>query len=803
MSSNITAVPELLAPAGGVESLRAAIANGADAVYLGLETLNARRSAENFTLDDLAETCAFAHLRGVRVYLTANVVILQSEFTHAVELIDRAWEAGVDAVIVQDIGLLGAIVRLLPGVRVHSSTQINAHNTLTLRALADMGVSRVTLAREVGVDEIATFVRSGHVEIESFVHGALCVCYSGQCLMSSLIGRRSANRGMCAQPCRLPYELVDARGGLLETPGAHLLSPRDLAGIAVVPGLLDAGVAALKIEGRMKSAEYVALVTGVYRAALDRAAGAPESFEVREGEYAVLGESFSRGFSAAYLVGERGNDMMSYQRPNNRGVPMGRVVATAGGRATIALDSPLDAKDTIEFWTSAGRFAQPVGTLEYAGAIHATAPAGVRADVILEGSVTTGDRVFRVRNDGLSSAARRTFTSASGESVSLAFVVRLVVGEPLEIEVTDGTGRAGMWTGALVERARTKSVTAEEVAEHISRLGGTRYRVGGWDLTLSPDVGIGFSTLHRARREALDAYERGLLAPWAGRGRVIPRVELPAPRSRPRRTHPLIVAEVDGMEAAMACLDAGADRAHVPIHALVHGASLPEGIVPLMPRIAHDHEVNASLAWCAGGRSVVAGNLGLLSEAVRLGTNVEAHWSLNAVNAFSVSQLSDLGAGFIWLSPELSGRQIAELAAYAPVPVGIAVWGRQEIMVTEHCVLMAQGECGRQCAQCERRSADVYLRDRKGYLFPVRTDPQGRSHVYNSVPLDLTSALSEVFESGVAAVRVDAQLLDPKEAARRVGLIRAASTRSLSGRELASDKSAGQTTAGHFFRGLI
>jgi U32 family peptidase len=254
--------PELLAPAGGIEALRAAVANRANAVYLGVDRLNARRGAENFTLEGLGDMCRYAHLRGARVYLTVNVVVLPSEIAGALDLVDEAWAVGVDAVIVQDLGLLGVIRRLLPHVRIHSSTQLNAHNTPTVRTLESLGVSRVTLAREVSVEEIGGFVSAGSIEIESFVHGALCVCYSGQCLMSSLIGRRSANRGQCAQPCRLTYELVDESRTVLATPGAHLLSPKDLAGIAVLPRLVEAGVAALKIEGRMKNPEYVGLPGG-------------------------------------------------------------------------------------------------------------------------------------------------------------------------------------------------------------------------------------------------------------------------------------------------------------------------------------------------------------------------------------------------------------------------------------------------------------------------------------------------------------------------------------------------------------
>jgi U32 family peptidase len=800
-STNV--VPELLAPAGGPDAFRAAVANGADAVYLGVESLNARRGAENFTLDGLGEVCRYAHLRGVRVYLTANTVVLESELDEAVELVDHAWEAGVDAVIVQDLGLLRALRTLLPDVRIHASTQMNAHNTLTVQALGALGVSRVTLSREVSLEEIGGFAHGGGIEVESFVHGALCVCYSGQCLMSSLIGRRSANRGLCAQPCRLPYDLLDASGTVLDSPGAHLLSPRDLAGIAVLPDLVRSGVAALKIEGRMKSAEYVALVTGVYRAALDRAAGAPDSFEVRDGELAVLGESFSRGFSEAYLIGERGNDMMSYQRPNNRGVPVGRVSAVASGRATLSLDAPLDSRDTIEFWTSAGRFAQPAGPLEYAGGQHAGAPAGTRVTVGVEHSVTTGDRVFRVRNAALSDAARRTYSEETG-GAPLAFDVRLVVGEPLQVLVSDGRGRQGSATGDVVERARTKAVNAEEVAEHIGRLGGTPYSVGDWNLTMSPDVGIGFSALHRVRRGALASYEHALLQPWVARKRVKPRLPRPTRRDAERTARPQLVVSVDDLATARACIAAGADRAHVPIDALHPAEPLEAGVVPMLPRIAHDEEVAAALSWCAPSRGVVAGNLGVLREAARRGAVVEAHWSLNAVNAYAVEQLVDLGANSVWLSPELSGRQIAELTATSSAALGVAVWGAQEVMVTEHCAFMAQGPCTRACGSCERRSAARVLRDRKGYLFPVRTDLWGRSHVYNSVPLDLVPVLREVLDTGVAAVRLDLEMLTPSQAAAQVARTSRALAAVGTGIDAPTPRAVGApTTTGHFFRGLL
>ena len=265
---------ELLAPAGNMECLHAAVKAGADAVYLGAGHFNARRGADNFSLENLAEACDYAHLRGAKIYLTLNTVVLPSELPDALELARQAYRCGVDAFIVQDIGISIELSRIMPDVEVHVSTQMNIHDEDGLRAAAALGATRVTLARELSLAEIARLHELAEelgVELESFAHGALCICYSGQCFMSSLVGGRSANRGRCAQACRLPYELHNrALRKTLDAPGEHLLSPKDLCTANLIPELLHAGVASLKIEGRMKSPEYVQAVVGVYRAVVDR-----------------------------------------------------------------------------------------------------------------------------------------------------------------------------------------------------------------------------------------------------------------------------------------------------------------------------------------------------------------------------------------------------------------------------------------------------------------------------------------------------------------------------------------------------
>jgi U32 family peptidase len=795
--------PELLAPAGGPEALRAAVANGADAVYLGLSSLNARRGAPNFTVETLAEATRFAHLRDARVYLTANIAVLESEMRQALETVAAAWQAGVDAVIVQDLGLLSLIRRHYPEVRIHASTQIDAHNAASVRALAEMGVSRVTLARELSVAEIAALAASSPVELESFVHGSLCFCHSGQCLLSSVIGGRSANRGLCAQPCRLPYALLGPEGQVAEVPGGYLLSPKDLAGITLLPALVRSGLAALKIEGRMKSPEYVATVVSVYRAALDRAAADGDGFSVRSTESDLLAEAFSRGFTEGYLADVRGNALMSYQRPNNRGVSIGRVVESTTDRTVVELTRAIEAEDTLEFWTGAGRVAGPAGQMRLEGRHVTAAPAGARVALSSRRGVRPGDRVFRVANAAMLAAARRTFAEgAESRTVPLEFDVAVRIGETASVTAR-ARGHEVTATGAIVEPARTKSVSAAEIMEHVGRLGGTPYEAASFRVDLSEGAGIGFSELHALRRQAIERLEAERLARW--RSRTLPPLsdsepQLPSHARAPRRIE--LVVAVSEAGAATACLAAGADRVLVAATSADPAAALPDGVEPLLPRVAHEAEIEALLARATSAGSVTCGNLGLLAALRDAGVRTAADWGLNVLNPWSAEVLAGLGAAMVWASPELSGRQLATLASSSPVPVGVVVFGRLELMVAEHCVLQAAGECGRRCDRCDRRRGSWVLRDRKGYEFPVTTDATGRAHLYNSVRLDLVRPLDEVVAAGVAAVRLELHTETAEDAARLTSLWRRAADAVIAGAEPPPEALVSPATTGHFFRGV-
>ena len=794
-----TDLPELLAPAGGRDALTAAVRNGADAVYLGLSTLNARRGAENFTLGELREACDFAHLRGVRVYLAANALVLPKEMGEALTLVDQAWEAGVDAVIVQDLGLMSLVRRTLPHVRLHASTQVGAYDSGTVRVLAELGCARVTLARELAIPEIATLSASTAVETESFVHGALCFCYSGQCLMSSLIGARSANRGLCAQPCRLPYDLITPDGETVEAEGRYLLSPKDLAGAGSLPELVASGSSALKIEGRMKGPEYVALVVGVYRALLDRVSADPDAFDVTQGEWEVLEEAFNRGFTDGYLHGASDERVMGRTRPNNRGVRVGRVVSVEGRRATVRLDRALDSRDRIEFWTGRGRLAQETGPLRFEGRERTGAPAGSDVVISIEGPLAPGDRVFRVANAALLDAARRTFTGAAEKRpVPLDVRVELRVDAPLAVEVSAGGHRARA-EGPVVEPARTRAITAEEVMEHAGRLGGTPYAPSGWDIRLDAAAGLGFSALHRARREAVESLDAARLADYRARRAVAPRLpvlEEPSGTGAPR-----LVARVTDAGTAAACVEAGADEAFLEVDEATPPTGVPDGVWPVLPRVARDGESSVLAGWARAAGRGVAGTLGTLALVLEGATQAQADWALNVLNPYSADVLACLGAEAVWASPEASRETLAAIAAGSPVPVGVGVFGAQEVMVAEHCLLRAVGPCAGVCPSCTRRSGAWSLEDRKGVRFRVRVDASGRSHVHNSRTLDLTHVLPDVLSTGVSMVGVDLVLEDPAAAVEITRAVRSRLDAALAG-VAAGERIADEATGGHFFRGV-
>ena len=712
--------PELLAPAGNREAFEAALGAGADAIYLGAGSFNARRNADNFSPEDLRASCRDAHLRGAKVYLTANTLVFPGEMQDALATVVDAYEAGVDAAIVQDVGLISVLRRELSDLEIHASTQMNIRDKRGIEIARTLGCSRVTLARELSVERIAELAKL-EMNLEVFVHGALCICQSGQCLFSSLIGGRSANRGLCAQPCRLPYKMVDESGRRLSDEGQYLLSPRDLAGIDLLPQLIEANVASLKIEGRMKSAEYVSTVVGTYREALDRAWMEEDAYYATQTEKDRLAEAFSRGFTQGYLAGERGNEMMGYKRPNNRGVAVGRVAGFSAGKVKVSTSAEIAEGDLLEFWTSKGRATYTVTPRDKVkgGTLFAA----------VKDAVSVGDRVFRVRSAALANeAAKRT---EAGLRIPVSIAVRAVEGEPFVVRVFDAHGHVGEAKGAIVEAARTKAITRDEVIEHVGRLGGTPYVCENWDVELAEGVGAGFSMLHKTRAAAIDAFESSVLS------------------------------------------DTAPDSARV--EALDFG-----GVVDMSEMAPFATTIDFE-------NTDIALELGSFERGRAIGPK------LYATNVEALQTWAALGADFAWLSPELTLHQIKLLADESPIPLGLVVHGRQELMVSDHCFLMAQGPCDGHCAQCKRRKRQAYLEDRKGYRFPVATDNQGRGHIYNAVSLDVVHAMRDLLNAGVRGFAVDCTYEEQGAVEHEMNRVRSG----LNGKKVEKEP---ETTTGHLFR---
>lgn len=830
---------ELLSPAGSVEALHAAVRAGADAVYLGLDSFNARRGAENFTLETLAEACRYAHLRGVRVYVTLNIEVMPSEVDEVLELARQAYRAGADAFIVQDIGIAAELSRSLPEARLHISTQMNTHNASGLEAAFLLGARRVTLARELSLEEVSylTDVASQlGLETETFVHGALCVCYSGQCFMSSMIGGRSANRGMCAQACRLPYKLHNvALRKDLPAPGEHLLSPQDLCAIDLLPELVDAGVSSFKIEGRMKSADYVYAVTAAYRTVLDRVLASretsvtveadgsitvntvdPASLKASDEERHSLAEAFSRGFTTAYLEGHRGNEIMSYGRPNNRGVFVGRVVSASGGKAAIEAEEHLVAGDILEFWTGKGHFAYTLNEVVLDDAGHVL--------VSPDQPVGKGDRVFRVR-----SAEAAYVDDPLEPRIPVVGRATLRIGEPLRIEFQlapearigrsdEQASAVGVALGELVEPARTKPVSVQDVRDHVDRLGQTSFRLEDLEVELDEGVGIGFSQLHRVRSQALADLQLKLLGGSVQRRlpRVSDREVLPPVYPRGVR----VVAWATNPACARAAKRAGADVIFVPAlnfkrgEAVVAGqrsqtaeqAGYPKQALVALPVVEHEQLEGTRETlrdidvwqYVKPDKPVIVENLGAIVRASDIGAIVEVGPHVPLTNKLSLQTAARLGATRAWLSPELSLGQIEELAEDSPLELGLTVIGYQELMVTEHCLLMSQGPCEEDCDNCPRRKSPHYLEDRKDFCFPVVTDALGRSHLYNGVQLDIVHAVPDLINAGISAFMVDTTLMNVEETTEAVARVVRARNVALSDGN--SIQRASGTTTGHLFR---
>ena len=804
--------PELLAPAGDWDCVRAAIENGADAVYFGLDVgFNARARAANFTPDDLPRLMETLHLRGLKGYATLNTLVFSDELTEFARVVATVADAGVDAVLVQDVGAARLIRDVRPELALHASTQMTLTSAETIALAEELGMDRVVVARELSIAEIATIRRQTAMPLEVFVHGALCVAYSGQCLTSESLGGRSANRGQCAQACRLPYDLVcDGRDVDLGD-RKYLLSPQDLAAYALAPELIEAGVASFKIEGRLKTPEYVATITRHYRQAIDTAmAGTPVAFTPRQVEEMEL--SFSRGFSPGWLRGCDHKMLVPALSSAKRGVRLGTVAGVRRDRVAVDLVAGVKRGDGVAFdcgptadEAAGGRvyevFAAGRSLLEpvAAGRVELAFARGA----IDMARLKPGQAVWKTDDQELTARLRKSFTGDGlrrRQPVDLH--VTVAVGAPLRVAARTALGATCEVASAEPARAATKhALSAETLREQFGRLGGTPFELRGLvaDITGSPM--LPFSLLGTIRHDLVAALERASvnrgrtlegspLESQAGAGHAAEADEhglIRAARMRlspsPRRERvdaesigagvPTLHVLVRSLDQLRRVLELGERRIHAEFadvrqyrDAVERCRAVGAAIHIATPRIQKPDEMGIfRLLAKQSPDGVLVRNWAGVRFFRSEGLPVVGDFSLNVTNELSAGFFIAAGCERLTASYDCNREQLLALAgAVPPERLEVVVHQRMPMFHMEHCVFCAVLSPGTDKTNCGRPCDDhvVKLRDRIGVEHPLTADVGCRNTLFNAVPQSGAEAVPTLLGRGVRHFRVE--FLDESDA---------------------------------------
>ncbi|OAX46389.1 U32 family peptidase [Paenibacillus sp. AD87] len=807
---------ELLAPAGDWDCMRSAVANGADAIFFGVEKFNARARANNFRMDELPEIMAFLHSYGVKGFLTFNILIFENELTDAKELIDACVDAGVDAVIVQDLGLVKMIREISPDFPIHGSTQMTITSPEAVEFTKPFDMERVVLGRENNLKQIQKIGEQAKLPMEVFVHGALCVSYSGQCLTSEMWGGRSANRGECAQACRLPYDLMVDGEHKPMGDVAYLLSPKDLAAIDLMPELIEAGVTSFKIEGRLKTPEYVANVVSKYRKAIDRYFDGdntpPSKEEVRE-----LQQSFSRGFTHGFLDGTNNKQLVDGTFPKSRGVYLGRVDQVLRDGVVLKLDAPVKRGDGIVF--DAG---DPTKK-EEGGRVYDVRRKGVklegeaeegwivdvvpgRSDVDLR-RVKVGDKVWKTNDPALDKRLRQSFEI---EKPYRIFPVNVKVigspGQPLSTWWTDVQKGTTVRVNSEMELdiAQKRPMTHELLEEQFGRLGGTVFQLEELDVNLHGDVIIPMRELNNIRRQAVEqlAGERPKPPVYVKRA-VEVYGDAVKPAAPVARGHAELTALCRSLPQVEAALEAGVGMIYADFEFIKQFPAAVEAvraagrkIALATPRIHMPGENgyhNNILRLQPD--AVLVRNTGALYFYLRHRMeNPEAKhpeligdFSLNIANHKAVELFLEAGCDWITPSYDLNIQQMVDLLGHSRTSqTEVVIHQHLPMFHTEHCVyctFMSEGtdftNCGRPCE--DHRAS---LQDRIGMSHPVRVDEGCRNTVYNAVEQSGAEYLTNFMDLGVSRYRVEFLEESPEQVREVIDLYNRALRGEISGTQV-------------------
>ena len=825
-SKKNSTLPELLSPAGDWECAKAAVENGADAIYFGLEKFNARMRAHNFTVADLPKLMEFLHRRGVKGYVTFNTLVFENELADATEYLRAIIAAGVDAAIVQDVGICRLIRELSPNFPIHGSTQMTVTSAAGVEFARDLGCNLVVLARECSIAEIEKIhgcsrenatnysadvspplTSAATLPLEVFVHGALCVAYSGQCLTSESLGGRSANRGECAQACRMPYELISDGKQVSLGDKRYLLSPQDLSGLEVLPELVRAGVSSLKIEGRLKQPEYVANITRVYREALDKIGSRNDQREsggsvgiqispLRTPRY-DMEMSFSRGLFTGWFGGNDNQKLVHARFGKKRGVFLGEVTRVADESVALKLVSPLKPGDGVVF--DAGTPDQD----EEGGRVYQVTPRGAETwlgfgygDVNYR-RIKAGDKLWKTNDPELDKRLRQSF---EGDKIRfqrpLHLEVHGLVGKPFTLIARDELGHvAQMDSNVMLVQAEKQPLTTERLREQLGRLGSTPFKLGELKNNLSGDVMLPVSELNRLRRQAAAELEKQRAAPkrWlinpssSRRESALDLIQLPTnnypPVAQilltPSATNELIVLvrNLAQLDAALQCgiqtiycefEDPKKYREAVTTFHTARGCLSPSSILhpPLLqpsiyvapPRIFKSGEewTLEQVRSCNADGYLVRNyeHLKFFAKERRVGD-----FSLNVANHITADYFKNkFGLERVTASYDLNVQQLeAFLNGTPPEWFEITIHQHMPMFHMEHCVFCAFLSKGKDYRDCGRPcdTHDVRLRDRTGAQHPLKADVGCRTTVFNSQAQTGAEFVERLLALGVRNFRIE------------------------------------------------
>ena len=809
-------IMELLAPAGTMENFMAALESGADAIYLGGKVFNARAHAANFGIDELREAVRLAHILDVSVYVTVNILIGDTELKDLEQYIKDLDSIGVDAIIVQDLAVAEIAKRVAPNIHLHGSTQMTAATLDAVRFYESLGFTRVVLARELSLKEIQHICKHCKAEIEVFVHGALCVCYSGQCLMSSFIGGRSGNRGACAQPCRLPYELLDSKGeSVLPKHEAYLLSPKDLNYSEHMNELVAAGVTSFKVEGRMKKVSYVRQVIGTYREILDEAS-------IHENQRKALASGFNRGFSTAYLEDTVGRQMMTVVAPNHQGKPIGESY-TKKGEVYLSLTEPIEQGSLVKILQSNGSVTYYTVDDEWT-CVSDTLYKGRPAEGLAVGQLYLASTPKNTKSRGLQEFTRKYDMS-----------VYLSVGSNGETNYTELTaildsGLSVTVTNEYVPAIANKVPTSlEKVTEQLGRLGNTLFRLSYVDIPDGPYMWPA-SVLNALRRDAVTALETALITHHVESWQALQVTgdvdyDFKAQHELSYDTCSMISARVDEIEGVKAAIAGGAqkivfggDRLSRTPYAL----SVYDEVARLCaqsdvictfatPRVVKDDEVEAYKHTLEAIVQAHPDSISIhvpqallwLRELEYTGA-IEADTGLNIFNTPTLHFWEQLHISCVNPSQELTLKQITELAKHSHVPIETMIHGYTEMMISEYCAIASFVGTGSKvnCPMpCVKESYS--LKDRKGEIFPIRTDPYCRMHIMNSHEMDMRAYVPMLLQKGISILRVDGRHMKPSYVKDIVSQYVSIATGTMEAPPKKIDSQGESITRGHYFRGIL